>query len=93
MAGATDALHRHRDRTRGGDLADEVNATDVDAEFERGGGDEDLDLAALEALFSVEPQSAGERAVVRGDGVFAEAVAEFEADLLDELARVDEDED
>ena len=45
----------------------------------------------FQALLGVEAERAGEGAVVRGDGVFAEAVGELEGDLLDELAGVDED--
>ena len=54
MAGAADALHGDGDGASGGDLADEVDVADVDAEFERGGGDENLYLAVFEALFGVE---------------------------------------
>ena len=78
VAGAADALHGDGDGAGGGDLADEVDGADVDAEFERGGGDEDLDLAVFEALLGVEAEGAGERAVVRGDCVFAEALRELE---------------
>ena len=67
VAGAADALHGDGDGAGGGDLADEVDVADVDAEFERGGGDEDLDLAVLQALLGVEAEVAGERAVVGGD--------------------------
>jgi len=80
-----------RDGASGCNLADEVHTADVDAEFERGGSDEDLDLAVLQALLGVQTQSAGEAAVMGGDRVFAQALGEFETDLFDELARVDED--
>ncbi len=78
-----------------GDLADEVDVADVDAKFERGGGDEDADFAVLQALLGVEAKFAGERAVVRGDAVRAEfrreALGEGEGDLFDQSAGVDED--
>jgi hypothetical protein len=67
VAGAADALHGYGDGAGAADLADEVDVADVDAEFQRGGGDEDFDLAVFEALLGVEAQGAGERAVVRGD--------------------------
>ncbi len=73
------------------DLADEIDVADVDAELERCGGDEDLDLAVLQALLGVEAERAGERAVVRGDVLRAEALGEGEGYLLDEAACVDED--
>ena len=44
------------DRARRAELADEVDVADVDAELERGGRDQRLQLAALEALLGVEPQ-------------------------------------
>ena len=53
VAGAAYALHGYGDRSGRRDLADEVDRADVDAEFERGGGDEDLALAGLEALLGV----------------------------------------
>ena len=91
VAGAADALHGDGDGARGGDLADQVDVADVDAELERGGGDEDPDLAVLQALLGVEAQLARERAVVRGDGFRAEAGGQFEGELFDQAAGVDED--
>ena len=73
VTGAADALHGDGDCAGGGDLADEIDGADVDAQLERGCGDEDLDLAGLEALLGVEAEGAGERAVMCGDCVFAEA--------------------
>ena len=74
MAGAADALHGYGDGAGGADLADEVDVADVDAEFERGGGDEDFDFAVFEALLGVEAEDAGERAVVGGYVFGADAV-------------------
>ena len=91
MAGAADALHGDGDGAGGADLADEVDVADVDAEFERGGGDEDFDLAVFEALLGVEAEGARERAVVGGYVFGADAVGELEGDLFDEAAGVDED--
>ena len=95
VAGAADALHGDSDGAGAGDLADQVDVADVDAEFERGGRDEDADLAVLQALLGVEAEFAGERAVVGGDTVRGrarfEALGEGEGDLFDEAARVDED--
>jgi hypothetical protein len=60
VAGTADALHGHGDGAGGVDLADEVDVADVDSELERGGGDEDFDLAVFEALLGVETKIAGE---------------------------------
>ena len=49
VPGAADALHGNADVAGGRYLADEVDVADVDAELERGGSDEDLDLAGFEA--------------------------------------------
>ena len=46
--------YRAGDRARAGDLADEVDVADVDAQFERGRGDQRLEFAALELLFGVQ---------------------------------------
>src|ERR1700722_12229771 len=92
MAGAADALHGYGYGAGCADLADEVDVADVDAEFERCGGDEDFDFAVFEALLGVEAQDAGERAVVGGYVLGADAAGEFEGDLFDEAAGVDEDE-
>ncbi len=95
MAGAAYALHGDGDGAGAGDLADEIDVADVDAELERCGGDEDADLAVLQALLGVEAELAREGAVVCGDAVGAElgreAFGEREGDLFDEAARVDED--
>ncbi len=64
VAGATDPLQAARDRLRRFDLDDEVDRAHVDAELERGGGDEARDLALLQQLLNLEPLLAGERAVV-----------------------------
>ena len=66
MAGAPDALQEARDRARRADLADQVDLADVDAELERGGRHQRLELAVLEPLLGVEPLLLGEAAVVRG---------------------------
>ena len=90
MAGAADALQEGRDRARRADLADEIDVADVDAEFERGGRHERLQFAALEPLLGGEPQLLRQAAVMRGDGLFAEAIAEIARDALGHAPRVDE---
>ena len=91
VAGTADALQESRDRARRADLADEIDVADVDAEFERGGRDQRLQLAALQPLFGGEPELLRHAAVMRGDGVFAETIAELARDALGHAPRVDED--
>ena len=67
VAGAADPLQEARDRARRAELADEIDVADVDAELERGGGDQRLQLAGLQPLLGIEPLLLGEAAVVRGD--------------------------
>ncbi len=67
MAGAADALQEGRDAAGRADLADEVDAADVDAELQRGGADEGLQVAVLEALLDPQAALAREAAVVAGD--------------------------
>ena len=79
MAGAADALQEARDRARRAELADQIDVADVDAELERGGRDQRLQLAALEPLLGVEPLFLGEAAVVRGDMLLAEPLRQLRA--------------
>ena len=91
MAGAADALQGDGNRARRADLADQVHGADVDAEFERGGGDQHAHFAGLELALGGEPQLAREAAVVRGDGIRAEALAKMMRDAFGQAPRVDED--
>ena len=70
VAGAADALQSPPNRARGADLADQIDAADVDAQFERSGGDESANLAGFQFAFGGEAQLAREAAVMRGDRVF-----------------------
>ena len=74
MPGASNALQKARDRTRRADLADEIHIADVDAEFERSGGNQGLQLAEFEPLLGGEPVLLRHAAVMSGDGVFAKSV-------------------
>ena len=95
VAGAAHALHGDGDRAGGGDLADEVYISYVNAQLKRSGSDEDADLTVLQALLGVEAEFAGERAMVRGDAAGAklirQAFGEGVSDSLDQAAGVDED--
>ena len=92
VAGAADALEEGRHAARRLELADEVDGADVDAEFERSGGDERLHFAGLEALLEVEAALLREAAVVGADVLLADALGEREGGALGEAAGVHEDE-
>ena len=91
VAGAADALQRHRDGARRADLADQIHGADIDAQFERGRGHHGAQFAALEARFGFQAQTARQAAVVRQHGVFAEALLQVMRHALGQAARVDED--
>ena len=90
--GAADPLQKGRDRARRAELADEVDVADVDAEFERGGGDHRFQVAALQPLLGREAPLLGHAAVMGGDRVLAEPVGKLARDSLAHAASVDEDE-
>ena len=64
VAGPADALQAPRHRAGRLDLDDQVDRTHVDAELERAGGDQALELAPLELVLDLEPPLARQRAVV-----------------------------
>ena len=64
MAGAADPLEPAGDRLRRLDLDDQVDRAHVDAELERGRGDEARDVAALQQLLDLDALLARERPVV-----------------------------
>ena len=92
MARAPDALQEARDRARRAQLADQVDLADVDAELQRGGRHQRLQLAALQALLGVQPVLLGHAAVVRGDQLLAEPRRQLARHALGHAPRVDEDE-
>ncbi len=91
VAGAADALQEAGDRARRGKLADEIDLADIDAELERGGGDQRLQAAVLQPLLGREALLLGEAAVMRRDMRGADAVGELAGDALGHAPRVDED--
>src|SRR5262249_4742087 len=56
VAGASHALHRDCDRSRAGDLTDQINVSDVDAELKGSCCHEDLDLSPLQTSLRIEAQ-------------------------------------
>ena len=92
MAGTADPLQEGVHRTRRAELADQVDVADVDAQLERAGGDQRLQLARLQALLGLEPVLARQAAVVRGDMLLAEPLGQVAGDALGDATLVDEDE-
>ena len=89
---AADPLEEGGDAARRAQLADEIDMADVDAELQRGGGDQRLELPRLEPLLRVEPGLLGQAAVVRGHRVLAQPLGEVARDPLRQAAGVHEDE-
>ena len=89
---AADPLQERGDAAGRADLADELDRPDVDAELERRGGDERLQLAGPQAALDPVPAVLRQAAVVRGDDVVAEPLAELVGEALGEPAGVDEHE-
>ena len=79
------------DRARRAELADQIDVADVDAELERGGGDQRLQLAVLQPLLGIEPLLLGEAAVMRGDVGLAQQLGQLARHPLGHAPRVDED--
>ena len=71
-------------------MQDQINIADIDAEFERSGRHQDLQLAGLEPLLGVEAAFFAERAMVAGDVLGAHAFAQPQRQAFSEFARVDE---
>src|SRR5207245_290409 len=79
---AAHALQGRRDVARRLELDDQVDRADVDAELERGGGDQRAQLALLEAVLGLQPRAARERAVVRGHPAVGDAIVEVAREPL-----------
>src|SRR6267143_1454113 len=71
---AAHPLQEGCDRAWRAELTDQIDLADVDAELERGGCHQRLQLTALETLLGVEPLLLGEAAVMRGHLIAAQAL-------------------
>ena len=91
VARASDALQQRGDPVRRSDLADQVDVADVDAELERGRGDERLQLSGLQPGFGVEPLVLRQAAMMRRHRIVAEPIAEVPREPLRHAPRVHED--
>ncbi len=91
VARPSDPLHQRGDGACRAELADQVHGADVDAQLERGGGDEGPKLPRLETLLRREPLLPREAAVVRGHVFGTDPIGEVPRHALRHPPRVDED--
>ena len=92
VARAADPLEQGGDAARRADLADQLDGPDVDAELERGRGDQGGQVARAQPRLEPEPAILGQAAVMGGDLALAEPLRQEVRDPLGQAARVDEDE-
>ncbi|MNO99430.1 hypothetical protein D3C76_911990 [compost metagenome] len=90
MPGAANPLQERGDGAGRSDLADQVDIADVDAQLQRGGGHQHLQLAILQPLLGVQAQLLGQAAMVRGDRLLAQPIAEVTGQALGQAPSVDE---
>ncbi|MCY1409201.1 hypothetical protein D9M71_245410 [compost metagenome] len=83
-------MQKRRNRTGGGDLANQVDLADIDTQFQRRGGHQHLQLAALEPLLGIEPILLGQAAVMGGDRVATQALAQMSRQAFGQAPGVDE---
>ncbi len=91
VTGASDALQEGRHASRRADLADEVDAADVDAQFQGGGRDECFEFTVLEALLNPQTAVTREAAVMAHHRSLAETLTQVVSDTLRHPPRIDED--
>ena len=92
VVGAADALGEAAGALRRADMDDEVDVTPVDAEIERGGGDDGAQGIRLHRLLDAAALADIERAMMERDGqVLLVDPPQFLEDELGLAARVDED--
>ena len=92
VVGAADPLEEGGDRARRADLAHQLDRSDVDAELQRGRGDQRLELTGAQPGLDAVAAVLAETAVVRRDDVVAETFAELVREAFGHLACVDEHE-
>ncbi|MNH12516.1 hypothetical protein D3C79_720610 [compost metagenome] len=90
VPGAPDPLQKRGNRTGRADLAHQLDFTDIDAQLQRGGGHQHLQLTALEPLLGVQAVFLGHAAVVRSHGIAAQALAQMAGQAFGQAPGVDE---
>ena len=91
VSGAAHPLHQQSDGARRTNLADQVDLADVDAQFQRRGGDTDLHLSVFQLLLGVPAGGPGQAAVVGDHRFLSQARRKLMGDSFHQPARVDED--
>src|SRR5215472_7813876 len=89
VARAANALQGRGNGARRADLANQINAADVDAQFERSRSNEGADFTRLQFLLCGKAQLARQAAVVCGDRIFSQAFAKMMRHALGQSARID----
>ena len=87
---AADALQERGDAARRADLAHQLHRPDVDPQLERRGGHQRPQVAGTQSRLDPVPALLREAAVVSGDDVVAQALAELVREPLGQPAGVDE---
>ncbi len=90
MSRAPDALQRDRNRARRTKLYDEIDASDIDTEFERCCCNDRPQRAGLELCLGIEPCVARHAAVMRQNHAFTEPLPERVGGPLGQPARRNE---
>jgi hypothetical protein len=91
MAAPADPLKPARDRRRRLDLHDEIDGAHIDAELERGRGDERAKRSALEQVLDLDALLARDRPVVRPDEGLARELVQRAGQALGQPPAVHED--
>ena len=91
MARAADPLQERRDRAGRADLDHQVDVPDVDAQLQRSGRHDGLELACLKLPFRLQPLGRRQRAVMAVDVSFTQLLRQLVRQPLGQTARVDED--
>src|SRR5437762_2457254 len=86
---ATDTLQSCGNGARRPDLANEINAADIDPKFERSSSDQRADFPCFQFSLGGETQLARQTAMMRRDGIFSQAFAKMMGHALRQTARVD----
>ena len=90
VVGAAHPLEEGGDAAGGAHLADQLDGADVDAQLQRGGGHQGLEVAGSEAMLGADAALGGQGAVVSGHRVVTQALGQLMGDALGESAGVDE---
>ena len=85
-------LQERREAARRAELTHEIDGPDVDAELERGGGDEHVEVARAQAVLDAQPALLREASVVGRHLSVAEPFLEHVGEAFGETAGVREDE-